>query len=198
MDPRRLKSRLRLHAALRQMLGQMPLRDISVEALVRQAGVTRPTFYAHFADVPEMLGEYLDHLLAEMSRRRHRDIACSDGAFPPLDSLGASVAGALRDLDPLDPRLQAILDGVPGLSPELRFAAMLQEMMEANAPAVHAGLSPGQRQLQAHFFTGAFVGLVRLWISRKTELTADELGEAFADLVRNGAQGDIPCFRSET
>ena len=59
---------LRLHAALRQMLGQMPLRDISVEALVRQAGVTRPTFYAHFTDVPEMLGEYLDHLLAEMSR----------------------------------------------------------------------------------------------------------------------------------
>ena len=198
MDPRRLKSRLRLHAALRQMLGQMPLRDISVEALVRQAGVTRPTFYAHFTDLPEMLAEYLDHLLAEMSRRRCRDIASSQGDFPPLDSLGASIAGALRDLDLLDPRLQAILDGVPGLSPELRFAAFVQEMMEANAPTLQAGLSPGQRQLRAHFFTGAFVGLLRLWVSRKTELTAEELGEAFADLVRNGAQGDHPCFRSET
>ncbi|GGB28074.1 TetR/AcrR family transcriptional regulator [Allosediminivita pacifica] len=198
MDPRRLKSRLRLHAALRQMLGQMPLRDISVEALVRQAGVTRPTFYAHFTDVPEMLGEYLDHLLNEMSRRRCRDIASSEGDFPPLDSLGASIAGALRDLDPLDPRLQAILDGVPGLSPELRFAAMVQEMMENNVPALQTGLSPAARQLRAHFFTGAFVGLVRLWVSRKTEMTADELGEAFAGLVRNGAQGDHPCFRSET
>ncbi len=52
-DPRFLRSLKALHAALLELVDTQPLEDISITALVQAAGVTRPTFYQHFADIPD-------------------------------------------------------------------------------------------------------------------------------------------------
>jgi len=52
-DPRFQRSLKALHVALLDLVDSQPLEDISITMLVQAAGVTRPTFYQHFADIPD-------------------------------------------------------------------------------------------------------------------------------------------------
>ena len=51
LDPRMVRSRAALVAAMTELLDQRGVEDITITDVVRQAGVTRPTFYQHFADI---------------------------------------------------------------------------------------------------------------------------------------------------
>jgi len=51
-DPRFQRTRAAIIAALGDLLSVKSLRDISITSLVAEAGVTRPTFYQHFPDIP--------------------------------------------------------------------------------------------------------------------------------------------------
>lgn len=52
-DARFQRSLNALHAATVEFVEARPLAEISITALVHTAGVTRPTFYQHFADIPD-------------------------------------------------------------------------------------------------------------------------------------------------
>ncbi|WGM45962.1 hypothetical protein KOAAANKH_00827 [Brevundimonas sp. NIBR10] len=52
-DPRFQRSLKALHVALLELVDAQPVEEISITALVQAAGVTRPTFYQHFADIPD-------------------------------------------------------------------------------------------------------------------------------------------------
>lgn len=52
-DPRFQRSLQALHVALLELVDAQPVEEISITALVQAAGVTRPTFYQHFADIPD-------------------------------------------------------------------------------------------------------------------------------------------------
>ena len=52
-DPRFQRSLNSLHGAVLELVEVLPLDEISITALVQAAGVTRPTFYQHFADIPD-------------------------------------------------------------------------------------------------------------------------------------------------
>ena len=52
-DPRFQRSLKALRAAVLGLVEAGPLADLSITRLVQTAGVTRPTFYQHFADIPD-------------------------------------------------------------------------------------------------------------------------------------------------
>lgn len=52
MDPRMQRSRNALVDAATRLLDDRAVSDISITGLVEEAGVTRPTFYQHFPDIP--------------------------------------------------------------------------------------------------------------------------------------------------
>src|SRR5207245_10784385 len=48
-----------------RLLGERPLRDISVDDLARGAGISRPTFYFYFASKEAVLLALMDRLVEE-------------------------------------------------------------------------------------------------------------------------------------
>lgn len=52
VDPRMQRSRTALLDAATRLLDVKPVSEISITRLVEEAGVTRPTFYQHFPDIP--------------------------------------------------------------------------------------------------------------------------------------------------
>lgn len=68
-DPRIARSRRALLDALAELLELRDVQDISVTELVAAAGVSRPTFYQHFADVPALAAEAAAERIAETFAR---------------------------------------------------------------------------------------------------------------------------------
>lgn len=198
MDRRRHRTRLRLQAALRDMLAEMPLSAVSVDALTRRAGVTRPTFYANYATLVDMLDDYLGELLDEVETRHEhtfRDMTTADREAR-LRGLAVSV---FEDLDRSDPRLATILAGVPSLAAEARFAGLVERLMARFGPAGARPVPDGARAIHAHFHTGAFIGLLRLWLGRaETGMTPAIMGRAFTDLALHGRLGAEPDSWGDT
>ena len=181
MDRRSQRSRLRLNAALRTLLRSQPLSGISVEQLTRHAGVTRPTFYAHYARIVDLLDEYLESLLAEV--RARRDARAPGGNVLNEDAVAEMVAGILTDIGRFDLRLHAILDGVPGLTAEERFAATVEHLIRIDGPRV----GDMERELSAAIMSGAFVGVLRDWC--RNDRDAARMGRTFARFIFHGHFG---------
>jgi AcrR family transcriptional regulator len=75
-DPRTRRSRSALEAALRELIAERELHQISVSDLTKRAGVDRSTFYEHYTDVDDLAASactaVFDELVATMSAARHR------------------------------------------------------------------------------------------------------------------------------
>ena len=110
LDPRLPRSRVALLDAGTRLLDQMPVAEISITRLVDEAGVTRPTFYQHFADIPALArAAALTRLaaaspipdpipIAELSVGQLRDLIAAQ-FMPDLEHLAAHRAFYLRVLD---------------------------------------------------------------------------------------------------
>ncbi|MHA6344590.1 TetR/AcrR family transcriptional regulator [Roseivivax sp. CAU 1761] len=200
MDKRRRRTRMRLQLALRDLLAVQPLSAITVEALCQRAKVTRPTFYANYANTAEMLEEYLTELLAEMERRHVtalEGVPCEERPAR-MRALSASI---FRDLGAGDPRLAALVAGVPSLEAEARFARLVEGCIERGDPEGAAGLPAPIARMHAHFFTGAFIGLLRFWLAGRGGLDAELMAHHFTQLCLYGrlgaalpeSEGSDPC-----
>ncbi len=71
-DPRVLQTRSLLREALSELIQTEPPEKISVSQLCKKAGVSRPTFYQHFADVDAAYGALVIDML---SRRMNQEDA---------------------------------------------------------------------------------------------------------------------------
>ena len=69
LDPRFARSRLALISAMTALLDERDFAEVTITEVVGRAGVTRPTFYQHFADLPSVA--------------RHAFLARLEAAFPP-------------------------------------------------------------------------------------------------------------------
>ena len=176
---------MRLQAALCDLLAEMPLESISIDALSRRAGVTRPTFYAQYPNLTAMLEDYLQSLLDEIEARSEQALPQKAGSNR-LKHMADFMARVFADLDRDDPRLHALIAGVPTLGAEARFAELVERQLARDEHAAQPVLTDLDRRIQAHFYTGAFIGALRLWLSRPAGLTAADLGQAYAELTLYG------------
>ncbi|WP_283251367.1 MULTISPECIES: TetR/AcrR family transcriptional regulator [unclassified Actinomyces] len=62
-DPRSDRTRLATHEALLDLLQDTNMRDITVTTVCRRAGISRGTFYRHWADIDTLTDELIDQAL---------------------------------------------------------------------------------------------------------------------------------------
>src|SRR5581483_3801219 len=66
-DARTLRTRQRLGSAMISLIAEKPIDDITVQEVLKRAGVGRSTFYLHFRDKNDLLLCQLEQFLEFMS-----------------------------------------------------------------------------------------------------------------------------------
>lgn len=102
-DPRQERTREAIRSALLALLETEDLERISVTALTREAGLSRPTFYGHYQDVREILLDELTTFLEaeerafEAALEGQRGKAAQRAMGPVFEAMAARVgrSGAL-------------------------------------------------------------------------------------------------------
>jgi AcrR family transcriptional regulator len=165
-DPRILRSRRTLEASLLTLIEQQDLTTLSIADVTREAGLSRSTFYDHYADLHELAEsagtEIFEALLAETPV-----FALFDGQGNPLDALFDHVLSHRR--------LYTALLGPYGSA---RVMVYLQRRMTI---AVHVNRTRSQGESGTHrddpleapldvvasFAAGALLGVLIDWLGRE-------------------------------
>lgn len=68
-DPRFVRTRTALRAALLRTLDRVELAHVTIQSLVAEAGIGRATFFRHFASVDALLFEVADAMIGDIVER---------------------------------------------------------------------------------------------------------------------------------
>jgi AcrR family transcriptional regulator len=117
--------RQRLFEAAAVVFSRLGYADASAEAVSRQAGMSKATFYEHFANKEDCLVALFEHATASLMQKL---VAASRGAERAFEERHSAGLHAILEEIEADPQLgQAILVETAGAGPrlaELRIAAM--------------------------------------------------------------------------
>jgi AcrR family transcriptional regulator len=153
---------------------------VSIEGVAREAGISRPIVYGHFADLQGLLE-------ALVARESARALAQLQAVLPaalegdPREALVARLAaylGAVR-ADPQTWRLVLMPhEGAPRVLHErisLGRAALVRQLAAALGPGVGSGLEPPDPELAAHLLTAFADEAARLLLADPERYPAERM-----------------------
>ncbi len=175
-DRRVLRSRAALEAALRELVTERDLRQISVADLTKRAGVNRSTFYEHYVDVHDLAvaacTATYDELVAT-APIPHGQLAPGGSPLPnPLPALFTHVAEHA-------PLYRALLcdEGSARMINHLLHRVTLAARISRGLPPEPESSDTPHDPVSA-FLAGAVLGTVIDWLRRDCPGTAEEIGAA--------------------
>ena len=92
-DSRILHSKAWIREAFLQILSEQPFEDITIKQITERAGVSRQTFYAHYAQKEDVLGECLDFFFFELSQKMQQNLQVE----PNLEQLSSLLVAHLKE-----------------------------------------------------------------------------------------------------
>lgn len=176
-----IRSRRLIHEALVDILQEKPLDRITVTEVVARAGINRGTFYAHYADIPDVV----NHLIQDTFTKIRAAITLEKGQLKQLpDVLLNRIQGILQE--DLDFYRRVMASGASALMQEQLVEFVIQYLLdhEADPPAKNQG----QFALVIRFCAGGLSNLYREWFSGGLDMSLEELTAAAAEMLR-GALG---------
>lgn len=155
------QSQRALHAALSQLLFELPFADLTVQRILDRAGVGRATFYAHFQDKDDLLLTSFTRMLAAMDARLAAD--------PP----------ARRRLLPVQEFFAHVAEASAAL-PSLAAAGKLPTLFELATLHFARALAPAVGDaLDARCLAAALVELLRWWLGARDRPDAAAMDAKF-------------------
>lgn len=100
----RAEARHLIAAAAERLLARGPFRDLTVDALMAEAGLARTVFYRHFTDLAQLVVELLDELRLDVL-----DTPASEGHHPTDETVLRSTLSRTVDFFAVHHRLIAAL-----------------------------------------------------------------------------------------
>ncbi|MFD0899404.1 TetR/AcrR family transcriptional regulator [Actinomadura sediminis] len=180
-DPRAVRSRARLRAAILELAAAKEPTAITMSEVARHAGVNRATVYQHFPDVDALVTDAMEDAVAHVARA---------AALCPLDAPPDDVPPPLHAL------FQHIADNAPlyrrmlGSQGSALFAARMRTRLTTElAASFRAGRRPAgfddvPSGVHAAYLAGALIGVLATWIEDDAPASAEETARAFWRLFR--------------
>lgn len=166
----------------KEIVGEQGFHAVSIEAVARRAGITRPVVYGHFDDLPTLLEAMVDReggrALAQLAEVLPKQL--TQGASPREDLI-AGLRGYLEAVaaDPVTWRLVLMPpEGAPAVLRE-RITAGRDAVVLALADIVRPGLAPGTQspdpQLTARTLSAVSDEAARLLLTDPDEYPIERL-----------------------
>ncbi|WP_368497004.1 TetR/AcrR family transcriptional regulator [Herbiconiux sp. A18JL235] len=178
-DPRVARTRTAIAAAVHALSDAGEV--LSVAAIVRTAGISRASFYAHYADLDELAnGLRRDAFLTIADLYQHDDRP--DAMRTSQDRLVAHFAGN-RALYAAAGALPTTKEGY--LAGVRAMAAVIEEAL-AGHPSRPSDLDP---EATARYISGAAYGLLDAWITGEIALSEERLADHLTRLLPSWFSG---------
>lgn len=190
-DHRSRVTRMLIRRAFTQLLGSMPPERISVKLLCEQAGINRGTFYAHYDDVYDLLGQLEEEMLEDL-RRALAPLMPMGEAPDDLAAVTAAVFQCLKD----NSDLCTVTLGDYG---DKAFLNRLLSLGRSACMSVYSRCfsqaTPQQLEYYYAFASSGCIGLLRKWMEEGMSTPAGEMARMAERLMRTGMgflQDDAP------
>jgi len=173
VDRRIRRTRDRLGDAVIELGKEKGFEAVTVQDVLDRAQVGRSTFYAHYRDKDDLFFSDLEQFLEAMGSLIDRSGEQSRRVMP-VRELFSHIAGARKLYDAMvaSGRIDDFLALAEGC-----FARAIEARLHALAPSLD------EPRLRAIALSGALLSLLRQWLPRATERSAEEMDAFFHALV---------------
>jgi AcrR family transcriptional regulator len=185
---RAAQQRRRLLVAGTKVFAHVGFANATVDAIVREAGVSRRTFYEHFDDLRDMLLQIHERSGTRAFRAVEQHVRAQEH---PHDQLRAGVEGFLGLIAHFSDEARVLFREVSALGPEhqVRRDALLQRfatlMFQGVARSYAMGIAKRPPdELRIFALVAAVEAIGMRYIERRDEARALEAVEPLVDLIR--------------
>ncbi|MDK2777081.1 MAG: TetR/AcrR family transcriptional regulator [Pseudomonadota bacterium] len=180
-DKRVERTRRQLMNTLLALMAEQPYKRISVAAVCERSGVARPTFYLHYRSKDDLLRGYIESMFMQFYEQVDDYLTRSTSADPVIAEImfrqWSDNAGFARLLVSAD--VEALM-----LS---EFRGYVARIMNRYVSAHHLPVGDsGRLDYVVDFIAGASFMVIMRWIREGFPVSATEMGQLYATLVRPG------------
>ncbi len=182
-DHRARVTQILIEKAFTQLLRAKPIHRISVKELCEAAGINRGTFYAHYADLYDLLAKMEARLMADLQRALEPLLA-EDAQEPTLLALTSVIFRCLKENEDIC----AITLGPHG---DREFTARLLDMARERCLAVYArrfDATPRQLSYYYAFVSSGCIGLLEKWAQEDMATGAEEIAAIASGIMVYGIE----------
>ena len=164
LEVRQSRQRGRLFGAAAAVFARVGYADATAEAIAREAGMSKATFYEHFANKEECIIALFD-AATEMVLDAMRQAAARDEADDPRTRVRSTLGAFLETLATYPDESQTLLVEIVGAGPramerrDRALEAVAQYLEELNADDAERGVTPRLAEHEAFAIVGAVVEL---------------------------------------
>ncbi len=182
LDARVVKTQEKLNVTFRQMLGEIPFEDITVNEICKRSGIRRATFYKHFSDKYEFLKFFVGSLREEFDKTIWRGKK-PDGTFAYYVAyLRAIIKFLLRNEEIVKRILESeVMATVIEIIKEQNY----QDTKDRIYKSVEEGVKlPASPDTVAMMMTGAVTHAVVTWFKNGMPIPAEDFINEVASVIK--------------
>jgi AcrR family transcriptional regulator len=177
-DPRILRTDSACREAVVELASERPISQVTIADLAERAGVTRATFYNHYAGSLELIIEVLlgdlEHAHALEEKRR------VEGDHSAVEMLRLSIVDVADHIERFEAVYRlAVNDPADGGVYEALVRHFTEYAFGFIARCTHPGLPEANHDVIAQFVAHGFAGAIKAWLS-DSSVTKDDLIHAAA------------------
>lgn len=175
-DRRVLRTRTKLIDSFRHLLDEFPQEPVTVTAVVRHAGVSRSSFYAHFCDVGDLAAIALTEFTEALISLARAAVDEGGSRTATNRQVGLQIAQYLADRRETFGAL-LVAGG--------RFANAITSSIATQSLATlrtRAHLH-GHPDVTAQYMAGGFVHVLAWWLATGSDLTPEDLADALISIT---------------